>query len=90
MTLELRCVEMPRSQMVLFLEQATGQSLTHEYRHFLGHQPVHFGMLLEYWEDSRWILGRYEWSCRNQDLPILRIDERVVPITSELLLRWPE
>jgi hypothetical protein len=47
-------------------------------------------MLLEYWEDGRWILGRYEWSCRHKDLPILRIDERVIPISSELLLRWPE
>jgi hypothetical protein len=88
-TLELRCIAIPRTRMALLLERELGRPLSHEFRHFLGDQPVYCGMLLECWIEGRWTLGRYEWSCRPEDMPTFHVGDRELAISSETLLRWP-
>jgi len=80
-TLELRCIEIPRSPLIERLEREMGRPFRHEYRHFLAGEPVACGTILQCFLDGKWITGRYEWSCRREDLPALHIDERVIPLT---------
>ena len=89
-TLELRSIEIPRNPLVEILERETGRSLTHEHRHFLAGEPVHCGEILQRFEDGEWITRRYEWSCRLGDMPTFHVDERVIRLTAECLLRWPK
>jgi hypothetical protein len=89
-TLELRSVEIPRSPLIEFFEQQIGRPLTHETRHYLAGEPVHCGAILQWFDGSQWITGRYEWSGRPEDRPTLHIGERVVGLTAESLLRWPK
>jgi hypothetical protein len=89
-TLELRCVEIPRTYLVVLLELELGRPPMHEYRHFLAGEPAFCGMALEYLEDGSWIRGRYQWTCYRQDLPTLHIGERVIELAPDDLLRWPE
>jgi hypothetical protein len=42
-----------------------------EPRHYLAGKPVNTGEVLELQlQDGSWALGRYEWDCREQDLPV--------------------
>lgn len=93
-TLELRSDEIPRSPLLALIEKEMGYTITHERRHYLADQPVHCGNLLQFFENGRWITGRYEWSGVAGTQPSLHIarpdGERIISITSGCLLRWPK
>lgn len=88
--LELRNVPIPRSPLIEQLEQELGRSLRHETRHYLAGQPVHCGNILELCIDGEWIIGRYEWTGRPEELPTFEVDGRVQWIDDSCLVRWPK
>jgi hypothetical protein len=87
--LELRTKEIPRSHVLERLEDELGRPLTHETRHYLAGRPVHCGDLLEIYIDEQWVLGRYEWTGKPEELPTLKFDADVMRIDDECLVRWP-
>jgi hypothetical protein len=88
--LELRRQEIPRSPLVKALEQKTGKSITHDFRHFLANKAVHCGEFLELYHNDTWILGRYEWTADPKDAPSLTTDEETFFLDENRLLRWPK
>jgi hypothetical protein len=88
--LELRSVPIPRGPIVELLEQETGRPLTHETRHYLVGQPVHCGDSLELYVDGVWILGRYEWTGKSDELPTFVHESGTLRIDDKCLIRWPE
>jgi hypothetical protein len=65
------------------------------WRHVLCGRPVHAGTGLELlMADGTWARGVYEWSFREEDLPLLRLDERwgavEVALGPAAVLRWPD
>lgn len=89
-TLELRTVHFPRSGLLELLSRELGRPITHEQRHFLAGQPVSCGAILEYFDNGNWVAGRYEWSTNQADRADLHMEDRIVPITPDCLLRWPK
>ena len=88
-TLELRNVAIPRSPLVERLEQTFGRLPTHETRHYLADRPVHCGDMLELYLDGQWVVGRYEWTGKPEELPTFEYDGGVRRIDAECLVRWP-
>lgn len=88
-SLELRHVEIPRSPAIELIEQNLGRSLSTERRHYLAGKPVHCGDQLELYIDSLWIRGRYEWTARPKDAPILATPDHTYFLEGSELLRWP-
>lgn len=90
-TLELRTIEIPRSSLIKIIERVTGEPYpTHSHRHFLAGEPVHCGDILQRFQEGEWITGRYEWTCKPEDLPTFHVDELAIDLTAECLLRWPK
>ncbi len=89
-SLELRRIEIPRSPLIEFMEREIGRELAHEDRHFLAGEPVHCGAILELYENGSWVPGRYEWTCRVDELPTFQMGERVIELNGQELLRWPK
>lgn len=87
--LELRTELIPRSGIIKAIEGQIGKRITHEHRHYLFNQPVHCGDMLEVWMENRWILGRYEWSGRPDDRPVVYHDDGATILNDYSLLRWP-
>lgn len=59
-------------------------------RHILDGLEVHAGDVLELQTGTGWRLGRYEWTFRRSDLPVLYWDDqRGVVIRDGDELRWP-
>ncbi len=89
-TLELRRIEIPRSRIIALLERELGKTITHEHRHFLAGEQVHCGDFLELFENEKWVLGRYEWTCKPGDPPTLHFVDRILWVEEDSLLRWPK
>jgi len=59
-------------------------------RHYLNGEPVHAGEILEMYRDGKWITGRYEWTFREDELPVFYVNEAGgYIIKSDDDLRWP-
>jgi len=89
-TLELRKIEIPRSRILDLLEREVGKSFSHEHRHYLAGEPVHCGAFVEFFENDKWVLGRYEWSCKPGDPATLHFANRILWVSDDFLLRWPK
>jgi len=59
-------------------------------RNYLAGKPVHAGDILELWKAGAWLRGRYEWTFRTDDEPVLYLaEDKAVCLSSADVLRWP-
>lgn len=87
--LELRSVPVPGGPIIERLEQEIGRPLLHVTRHYLVGKPVHCGDILELHVDGDWVIGRYEWTGKPEELPTFEYDGGITRIGEECLVRWP-
>ena len=84
-TLELR----DEGQLQGFVDHLAANP-TKRHRHHLNDESVHCGDIIERFNGESWVAGRYEWTGKLNDNPVLILnDSETITLSENDLLRWP-